>query len=237
MTSLNGVWRRATGGRRHWRHGTRDCEDTMVAEIQLFRRRTRHAPIYAIGVLALLVVTAGAAFRGYATKHAAPGGAAVTRGSPVDSVADGQRIFRFDTFGDEQFWTDTLHMNQVVEQSVDPTTALAVGLKVDADVLPPGILQKVDLKSPATTVALLKMNAVVGIQATVDSNNHITRLGITRSVTRAWTTRLWPASAIGWTVGPTTISTSELSSLCRPSSARRKRRSTSRGVRASTTRA
>ena len=62
---------------------------------------------------------------------------------------------------------------------MDPTTALAVGLKVDADVLPPGILKKVDLKSPATTVALLKMNAIVGIQATVDSNNHITRLGIT----------------------------------------------------------
>jgi hypothetical protein len=46
-------------------------------------------------------------------------------------------------------------------------------------VLPPGILKKVDLKSPATTVALLKMNAIVGIRAIVDSNNHITRLGIT----------------------------------------------------------
>jgi hypothetical protein len=45
---------------------------------------------------------------------------------------------------------------------VDPTTALKVGLKVDADVLPAGILEKADLKSPATTVALLKMNAVVG---------------------------------------------------------------------------
>ena len=44
---------------------------------------------------------------------------------------------------------------------------------------PPGILEKVDLKSPATTVALLKMNAVVGLQATVDANNHITRLGVT----------------------------------------------------------
>ncbi len=106
------------------------------------------------------MLTAGAAFRGYATKQAAPGGAVGIRGTPSDSVADGQRIFRFDTFGDEQFWTDTLHMNQVVERSVDPTTALAVGLKVDADVLPPGILQKVDLKSPATTAALLKMNAV-----------------------------------------------------------------------------
>jgi mono/diheme cytochrome c family protein len=46
-------------------------------------------------------------------------------------------------------------------------------------VLPPGILGQVDLKSPATTVALLKMNAVVGLQATVDANNHITRLGVT----------------------------------------------------------
>jgi hypothetical protein len=50
---------------------------------------------------------------------------------------------------------------------------------VDADALPPGILDKVDLKNPATTVALLKMNAVVGLQATVDSSNHIRRLGVT----------------------------------------------------------
>jgi cytochrome c5 len=94
-------------------------------------------------------------------------------------VSEGQRIFRFDTYGDEQFWTDTLHLHQVVETAVDPTTALKVGLKVDAEALPPGILAKVDLKSPATTVALLKMNAVVGLQATVDSQGHITRLGIT----------------------------------------------------------
>ena len=70
-------------------------------------------------------------------------------------------------------------MHEVVEKNVDPTTALKVGLKVDADVLPPGILEKVDLKSPATTVALLKMNAVVGLQATVDAKIHITRLGAT----------------------------------------------------------
>jgi len=101
--------------------------------------------------------------------------------SRADSTApeSGQQVFRFDTFGDEQFWTDTLHLNEVVEQAVDPTTALQVGLKVDADVLPPGILQTVDLKSPATTVALLKLNAVIGIKAEVDSSNHITRLGIT----------------------------------------------------------
>src|SRR4029434_7021381 len=94
-------------------------------------------------------------------------------------VAAGPRVFRFETFGDEQLWTDKLRLNEVIEKNVGPTTALKVGLKVDADVLPPGILDNVDLKSPATTVALLKMNAVVGLQATVDANNHITPLGVT----------------------------------------------------------
>lgn len=94
-------------------------------------------------------------------------------------LAEGQRIFRFDTFGDEQLWTARLRMHEVIEKNVDPTTALAVGLKVDSEMLPPGILEKVDLKSPATTVALLKMNAVVGLQAAVDADNHITSIGVT----------------------------------------------------------
>ena len=91
----------------------------------------------------------------------------------------GQEIFRHDTFGDEAFWTDVLEMHTVVENNVDPTTALAVGLKVDADALPPGLLDDADLTSTATTVALLKLDAIVGIQAEVDENNHITKLGIT----------------------------------------------------------
>jgi mono/diheme cytochrome c family protein len=93
-------------------------------------------------------------------------------------IAEGRRIFRFDTFGDEQVWTDRLRMHEVV-QTIDPLTALAVGLKVDADALPPGILAGADLEDPATTVALLKLNAVVGVRATVDTDNRITRLGIT----------------------------------------------------------
>jgi mono/diheme cytochrome c family protein len=103
----------------------------------------------------------------------------MTQTTSAALVAEGKRVFRFDTFGDEKLWTDTLRLHEVVEKNVDPTTALKVGLKVDADVLPPGILKKVDLKSPATTVALLKMNAVVGLQATVDSNDRITKLGVT----------------------------------------------------------
>jgi hypothetical protein len=127
-------------------------------------------------------VLAGCGTTKAASEGTRPAGAADPRAAEQPSaalVAEGQRIFRFDTFGDEHLWTDTLRLNGVVEKNVDPTTALKVGLKVDADVLPPGILDKVDLKSPATTVALLKMNAVVGIQATEDSNNRITRLGIT----------------------------------------------------------
>jgi len=94
-------------------------------------------------------------------------------------LAEGERIFRHDTFGDEKFWTDTLRLNEVVQTKVHPTMALAVGLKVDAAVLPQGLLGSVDLMSPATTVALLKLNAIVGVEATVDANNNITRLGVT----------------------------------------------------------
>ena len=103
------------------------------------------------------------------------------------TLAEGQRIFRFDTFGDEQFWTDTARMHEVVQRSVSPTTALSVGLKVDADAIPAAVAQaikngQVDLNSPATTVTLLKLNAVVGLQGTVvavNGKDTLTRLGIT----------------------------------------------------------
>jgi mono/diheme cytochrome c family protein len=91
-------------------------------------------------------------------------------------AAQGKDIFRFSTFGDETFWTDTLRMHEVIESAVDPTTALAVGLKVDTDSLPPAVVQgiqdgTISLTSPATTVALLKLNAVVGIKGTVQTVN------------------------------------------------------------------
>ncbi len=98
---------------------------------------------------------------------------------PRDLVNDGQFIFRYDTFGDEPFWTDTLRMHEVIESAVSPTVALAAGLKVDADALPPGLLAGADLNDPATTVALLKLDAVVGLKAEVEASNHITRIGIT----------------------------------------------------------
>jgi mono/diheme cytochrome c family protein len=97
---------------------------------------------------------------------------------PPGGDSEGQTIFRYDTFGNEVFWSDTLQMHQVV-QTVAPTTALAVGLKVDSDAVPPAVLAGADLNDPATTVALLKLDAVVGIKAEVDSLNQITKLGIT----------------------------------------------------------
>ena len=102
-------------------------------------------------------------------------------------VAQGKDIFRFNTFGDETFWTDTLHMNEVIESAVDPTTALSVGLKVDTDSLPPAVVEgtqngTISLTDPATTVALLKLNAVVGVKGTVNTVNGkdtLVRVGIT----------------------------------------------------------
>ena len=88
-----------------------------------------------------------------------------------EDVAQGKQTFRFDTFGDETFWTDTLRMHEVIETGVSPQTALAVGLKVDADALPPGTLESADLTDPATTVALLKLDAVVGLKGTVQRIN------------------------------------------------------------------
>jgi mono/diheme cytochrome c family protein len=104
-----------------------------------------------------------------------------------EMVAEGKQIFRFDTFGDESQWTDTLRMHEVISTAVSPATALSVGLKVDSEALPPAVVQgiqngTVDLNSPATTVALLKLNAVVGLQGKVEVVNGtdtLTRVGIT----------------------------------------------------------
>ena len=102
-------------------------------------------------------------------------------------VAQGRSVFRYETFGDETFWTDTLRMHEVIRTAVDPKTALSVGLKVDTDSLPAAVVQgiqngSISLTSPATTVALLKLNAVVGVRGTVASVNGqdvLTRVGIT----------------------------------------------------------
>jgi mono/diheme cytochrome c family protein len=105
----------------------------------------------------------------------------------LQQQADGKQIFRSDTFGDEAFWTDTLKMNTVIASAVDPKTALSVGLKVDSEALPAAVVTgiqngSIDLTKPATTIALLKLNAVVGVKGTVTTVNGVdtlTKVGIT----------------------------------------------------------
>lgn len=107
-------------------------------------------------------------------------------------VNEGKEIFRFDTFGDEDFWSNLLHIDKAVAGAanggfgagVSPKTALAVGLKVDAEALPANIVAgiqsgAVDLDDPATTLALLKLNSVVGVKGTFNENGSLKSIGIT----------------------------------------------------------
>jgi cytochrome c5 len=91
---------------------------------------------------------------------------------------DGQEVFRFDTFGDEQLWTDQYRLHEAIQAALDPTTALSLGLKVDAAAVPADVLATADLTSPATTVALIGLDAVVGVKGTVE-DGVLTRVGIT----------------------------------------------------------
>jgi len=98
-------------------------------------------------------------------------------------VRRGREVFRFDTFGDEQLWTNVLRMHEVIA-TVDPVTALGVGLKVDVEALPREIIQAlragtVDLTDPAVTIALLRNDAVVGLKGQVDDSGQVTSIGIT----------------------------------------------------------
>ena len=97
----------------------------------------------------------------------------------ADDVARGRQIFRHESWGDERFWTDTLRLHEVIQAAVSPALALAVGLKVDAERLPPGFLAQADLASPATTVELLRRDAVVGLRARVTANGKLKEVGIT----------------------------------------------------------
>ena len=97
-------------------------------------------------------------------------------------LAEGKQTFRFDTFGDEVFWGDTLKLHQAVAK-LSPRQALALGLKVDVDALPAELIQRirrgeVDLDDPATTILLLKLNAVVGVTGRFGSDQNLKSIGI-----------------------------------------------------------
>lgn len=106
-------------------------------------------------------------------------------------IDEGKKTFRYDTFGSEAFWGDALQLHKAIAGAknggvgpgVSPKTALAVGLKVDVDALPAALKKqiaagKVNLDDPATTVALLKLNAVVGVTAFANADGSVKSMGI-----------------------------------------------------------
>jgi hypothetical protein len=153
--------------------------------------------------------------------------------------ANGQQVFRFETFGNERFWTDALRLQQgMVAAGVTPLRALQLGLVIDSDAIDAVTLAAIRaelltnlspanaplLNDPATTVKLVNANAVVGIAAK-DSNGTASSTSpratrparparsATRSAMAPFTA--WPAvarSASASTAAPTSTSTSAASS-------------------------
>jgi hypothetical protein len=148
--------------------------------------------IAAIGAAALLgIVIASAA---PAPKRGAPTPKSFDREIARHGQAmldEGRKTFRFETFGSEAFWGDTLQLHKAIAgeknggvgPGVSPAAALSVGLKVDADALPAALKKqlaagKVNLDDPATTIALLKLNAVVGVTAFANPDGSVKSMGI-----------------------------------------------------------
>ena len=120
-----------------------------------------------------------------ATEHQAQ---AASKNKKQKADQAGRQIFRHDTFGDEQLWTDQLRLHEVIESAVSPEAALAVGLKVDVEALPRRVRAaieggQVDLGDPQTTLLLLKLRAVVGVEGQVvetdDGRLSLTSVGTT----------------------------------------------------------
>jgi len=125
----------------------------------------------------------------------------------VQLVTDGRNVFRFDTFGDEAFWGDTLGLHKTIEGAaaggigagLSPITALGLGLKVDVDALPPDVLQQlnhgaINLNDPAVTLALLKLNAVVGLTGFFNSSGGLQSIGIQCALCHSTVDNSLPAS-------------------------------------------
>src|SRR5690349_6718548 len=109
----------------------------------------------------------------------------------VRLVDEGRRVFRFETFGDEAFWGGTLRLHEAIEGSrfggvgpgISPAAALSLGLKVDAEALPPSLAEalrhgRVNLNDPAATLALLDADAIVGVTAHRAEHGGLRSIGI-----------------------------------------------------------
>lgn len=158
-------------------------------------------------LVAMVTIAAGSrsdAWRG----RPATGVDAVIDEHARDMVERGRQIFRFDTFGDEDFWGNALRLHEAIAgerlggvgPGVSPRIALAVGLEVDADALPQRLIaalkhERLDLDDPGVTVALLRLNAVLGVTGFFDGAGRL-QSSSARSATRPWTTRSLRGSVV-----------------------------------------
>jgi hypothetical protein len=153
---------------------------------------TRRNVVFFAFLLLIAMVTTAAGRRPDAGRgQPATGFDTVIEDHARDMVERGRQIFRFDTFGDEDFWGGTLRLHEAiagerlggVDPGVSPRTALAVGLKVDAAALPQRLIAslthgRLDLDDPTVTVALLRLNAVLGVTGIFDDAGRLQSMGI-----------------------------------------------------------
>jgi hypothetical protein len=168
--------------------------EALTAKGTLMLMRHRHV-LLVMPLFAALAVAGSGAARSDANGDDQPRVTQLERATDSGAqhtLDEGRRTFRYDTFGDEDFWGDTIKLHQAIEgrslggvgPGVSPRTALAVGLKVDVDALPPELVQSlksghVNLDEPAITLALLKLNAVVGVTGVFDtSGTRLRTMGI-----------------------------------------------------------
>src|SRR6266550_5060418 len=158
--------------------------DRIEIEEELMKRRTiMTAGIAGAGVFGIMIASAAPPSK--------PGFDAEINQHAERMIEEGRRTFRYDTFGSEAFWGDALQLHKAIAgeknggvgPGVSPKTALSVGLKVDADALPAALKKqlaagKVNLDDPATTIALLKLNAVVGVTAFANPDGNVKSMGI-----------------------------------------------------------
>ena len=155
--------------------------------------RTR-AVVGRAAALALALLAAGCGGDGSGHRGESPAATdidPVVRDHANDLLEEGRDTFRFDTFGDQVFWGDTLRLHEAIAgdgaggvgPGLSPRAALGLGLKVDVDALPQSVRNAIaagraDLDAPATTLDLLRLNSVVGVTGFFDDAQRLTSVGI-----------------------------------------------------------
>jgi mono/diheme cytochrome c family protein len=167
---------------------------TIIKTLPTNRKRMFILMIFTLGLASRTWVVADITGHAKRDGHQKPGADTPSQNA-AELAAQGQQTFRFDTFGDEAFWGGALQLHQAIEGAgfggvgpgVSPKTALALGLKVDVDALPERLVQqlrhgRVDLDDPAVTLALLKLNAVVGVKGSFNPDGSLQAVGLTCAV-------------------------------------------------------